>query len=142
MAYSEAIAHGLPVVGTSRGAIPDTVPANAGILVEPDDVPAFAVALRRLIADADERKRLAAAARAAAAKLPTWQELARKSWQRTLGDARVSVDSPPIGSRCASPMTCVRAAARLLRRSRLRLPRCRRSILSISLAALARRCAR
>ena len=77
MAYSEAIAHGLPVVGTRAGAIPDTVPANAGILVEPDDVPAFAVALRRLIADADERKRLAAAARAAAAKLPTWQDSAK-----------------------------------------------------------------
>lgn len=77
MAYSEAIAHGLPVVGTRAGAIPDTVPANAGILVEPDDVPAFAVALRRLIANSDERKRLAAAARAAAAKLPTWQDSAK-----------------------------------------------------------------
>jgi glycosyltransferase involved in cell wall biosynthesis len=77
MAFSEAIAYGLPVVGTRAGAIPDTVPANTGILVEPDDVPAFAVALRRLISDADERKRLAAAARAAAAKLPTWQESAR-----------------------------------------------------------------
>src|SRR4029079_3027630 len=43
IAYSEAVAHGLPVVGTRAGAIPDTVPANAGILVEPDDVPAFAV---------------------------------------------------------------------------------------------------
>jgi glycosyltransferase involved in cell wall biosynthesis len=77
MAYSEAIAHGLPVIGTRAGAIPDTVPPNAGILVEPDDVPAFAVALRRLIADADERKRLAAAARTAAAKLPTWQDSAK-----------------------------------------------------------------
>jgi len=77
MAYSEAIAHGLPVIGTKAGAIPDTVPANAGILVEPDNVPAFAVALRRLIADADERKRFAAGARAAAAKLPTWQDSAK-----------------------------------------------------------------
>jgi glycosyltransferase involved in cell wall biosynthesis len=77
MAFSEAIAYGIPVVGTRAGAIPDTVPANTGILVEPDDVPAFAVALRRLISDADERKRLAAAARTAAAKLPTWQETAR-----------------------------------------------------------------
>jgi glycosyltransferase involved in cell wall biosynthesis len=77
MAYSEAIAHGLPVIGTQAGAIPDTVPPDAGILVEPDDVPAFAVALRRLINDADERKRLAAGARAAAAKLPTWQDSAK-----------------------------------------------------------------
>jgi glycosyltransferase involved in cell wall biosynthesis len=77
MAYSEAIAHGLPVIGTKAGAIPDTVPPNAGILVEPDDVPAFAVALRRLISDANERKRLAAGARAAAAKLPTWRDSAK-----------------------------------------------------------------
>jgi glycosyltransferase involved in cell wall biosynthesis len=77
MAYSEAVAHGLPVVGTRAGAIPDTVPANAGILVEPDDVPAFAVALRLLIADTEERNRFAAAARAAAVKLPTWQESAK-----------------------------------------------------------------
>ena len=32
------IAHGLPVVGTTAGAIPDTVPADAGVLVPPDDV--------------------------------------------------------------------------------------------------------
>jgi glycosyltransferase involved in cell wall biosynthesis len=77
MAYSEAIAHGLPVVGTRAGAIPDTVPANAGILVEPDDVPAFALALRRLITDAGERNRLAAGARSVAARLPTWQDCAK-----------------------------------------------------------------
>jgi len=38
MAYAEAIAHGLPVIGTTAGAIPDTVPADAGILVAPDNV--------------------------------------------------------------------------------------------------------
>jgi glycosyltransferase involved in cell wall biosynthesis len=77
MALAEAIAHGLPVVSTMGGAIPDTVPAGAGLLVPPDDVAALAQALRRVIGDQVERRRLAANARAAAAQLPTWQDSAR-----------------------------------------------------------------
>ena len=74
MAFSEAIARGLPVIGTTAGAIPETVPAEAGLLVPPDDVPALAEALRRVIANPDERCRMAAAARAAASTLPTWRD--------------------------------------------------------------------
>jgi glycosyltransferase involved in cell wall biosynthesis len=77
MALAEAIAHGLPVVSTTAGAIPDTVPAGAGLLVPPNDVAAFAQALRRLIGDRAERRRLAINARVAAAQLPTWQDSAR-----------------------------------------------------------------
>jgi glycosyltransferase involved in cell wall biosynthesis len=77
MVFSEAIAHCLPVVGTKAGAIPETVPAGAGVLVPPDDVPALAHALRRLIENPDERRRMAAAAREAARKLPTWQDSAK-----------------------------------------------------------------
>jgi glycosyltransferase involved in cell wall biosynthesis len=76
MGFAEAIAHGLPVIGTTAGAIPETVPAGTGLLVPPDDAPALAAALRRLIADPSERGRLKAAARAAAARLPTWTESA------------------------------------------------------------------
>jgi glycosyltransferase involved in cell wall biosynthesis len=77
MAFAEAIAHGVPVVGTRAGAIPDTVPEGAGLLVPPDDVAAFAAALRTVIAEPDARGRLAAAARAAARKLPTWPQSAQ-----------------------------------------------------------------
>jgi glycosyltransferase involved in cell wall biosynthesis len=77
MAYAEAIAHGLPIVGTNAGAIPGTVPVGAGLLVAPDDASAFASALRRLIGNADERRQFADAARSAAAQLPTWPESAR-----------------------------------------------------------------
>ena len=77
MAYAEAIAHGLPVIGTTAGAIPDTVPAGAGVLVAPDDAAALALALRRLIENPDERRRLAQSARAAARQLPTWQDSAK-----------------------------------------------------------------
>jgi glycosyltransferase involved in cell wall biosynthesis len=76
MAYAEAIAHGLPVIGGNAGAIPDTVPPDAGLLVTPGDIPAFAHALRRVIGDADLRRRLATAARAAAPQLPTWRQSA------------------------------------------------------------------
>ncbi len=77
IAYAEAIAHGLPVIGTTAGAIPDTVPAGAGLLVAPNDAEALARALRRLIADADDRRRLATAARAAARQLPSWSDSAK-----------------------------------------------------------------
>jgi glycosyltransferase involved in cell wall biosynthesis len=76
MAYAEAIAHGVPVVGTQAGAVPQTVPAGAGVLVPPDDVDALAAVLRRLIASPSERERLAAGARAAAATFPSWQDSA------------------------------------------------------------------
>lgn len=87
MAFAEAIAHGLPVIGTTAGAIPDTVPAAARILVPPDDAPALAAALRRLIEHPGEREHLAAGARAAAATLPTWRgsaELFSQAIERAL----------------------------------------------------------
>ncbi len=77
MAYAEAIAHGLPIIGTNAGAIPDTVPADVGVLVAPDDPDALALALRKIIENPDERRRLGTSARAAARRLPTWQESAK-----------------------------------------------------------------
>jgi glycosyltransferase involved in cell wall biosynthesis len=77
MVFSEAIAHGLPVIGTRAGAIAETVPRGAGVLVPPDDVPALASALRRVVENPEERRRMAAASRDAARKLPTWDESAK-----------------------------------------------------------------
>ena len=74
MAYAEALSYGLPVIGTTAGAIPDTVSQEAGLLVTSGDVDALAQALRRVIADADLRRRLSDAALAAAQTLPTWQQ--------------------------------------------------------------------
>jgi glycosyltransferase involved in cell wall biosynthesis len=85
MAYAEAISYGLPVIGTTAGAFPDTLPAAAGVLVPPDDVAALAAALRRLIEQPAEREKLAAGARAAAAALLTWRgsaELFSKAIER------------------------------------------------------------
>ena len=83
MAFAEAIAHGLPVIGTTAGAIPETVPAGASVLVVPDDAAALAVALRGVIENPDERRHMAASARAAAQALPSWQDSA-KTFARAL----------------------------------------------------------
>jgi len=72
MVYAEALAHGLPIIATNGGAIPDTVPASAALLVPPGDVTALRNALRSLFSDANLRARLAAGAAQAAASLPDW----------------------------------------------------------------------
>jgi glycosyltransferase involved in cell wall biosynthesis len=77
MAFAEAVAYGLPVVGTNAGAIPEAVPAAASVLVAPGDAHALAAALRRVIEGRGERERLAFAARAAARSLPTWEDAGR-----------------------------------------------------------------
>jgi glycosyltransferase involved in cell wall biosynthesis len=59
----EAMAHGLPVVTTRVGGIPDVVTPNCGLLVPPGDVGALATALARLVADAVLRGRMGHAAR-------------------------------------------------------------------------------
>jgi len=74
--FGEAMGHGLPIIATRAGAVPDTVPSGAGLLVAPDDWVAFADALRRLLGDADLRGVCAAAARHGAEHLPTWADCA------------------------------------------------------------------
>lgn len=72
MALTEAVARGLPIISTTGGAIPGTVPARAGILVAPGDVEALAEAIRSWLDDPGARERAATAAREAAQRLPTW----------------------------------------------------------------------
>lgn len=78
MAYADALAHGLPIIATTAGAIPDTVPACASLLVPPGDVGALRDALRLLFSDAGLRSRLAAGAALAAAALPDWPTAVRR----------------------------------------------------------------
>ena len=89
MALTEALARGLPVVSTTAGAIPHTVPGEAGILVPAGDTEALADAIASVVEDRSEdtegarpgaagrRERLAAAARRRAASLPGWERQAR-----------------------------------------------------------------
>jgi glycosyltransferase involved in cell wall biosynthesis len=74
MALAEALAHGVPVISTTAGAIPDTVSASAGLLVAPGDAAALGAALRRFLEEPPLRARLAAGARKAGARLPDWRQ--------------------------------------------------------------------
>jgi glycosyltransferase involved in cell wall biosynthesis len=83
MAFAEAMAHGLPIIATTAGAIPETVPREAGLLVPAGDAPALARALRRVIAEPGLAVRLAAGARAAGRRLPDWRRSAER-WEQAL----------------------------------------------------------
>lgn len=72
MVVNEALMHGLPVVASRAGALAQTVPSQAGLLVPPDNEAAWCEALTAVINDAALRSRLAEGARAAARQLPTW----------------------------------------------------------------------
>ena len=74
MALAEALAHALPVVSTQAGAIPETLPAGAGLLVPPGDSRALAAALARLLQEPGLRERLREGAASARSRLPDWEQ--------------------------------------------------------------------
>ena len=78
MVIDEAVAHGLPVVTTTGGALADTFPTGAGIVVAPGDTNALAQALHTLIDDAEQRGCAAAAARIARSRQRDWTAAARE----------------------------------------------------------------
>ncbi|MDE0395745.1 MAG: glycosyltransferase family 4 protein [Gammaproteobacteria bacterium] len=89
MALTEALIRGLPVISTTAGAIPHTVPGDAGILVPAGDTQALADAIASVVegpcAETEgtrsrttgRRESIAAAARRRAAILPDWERQAR-----------------------------------------------------------------
>lgn len=54
MPVAEAMAVGLPVVGSDRGSLPEVI-GDGGICVDPDDVPAIAKAVNKILTDDDFR---------------------------------------------------------------------------------------
>ena len=89
MVLAEAVSYGLPLVSTTAGAIAQTVPAGAALLVPAGDVAALSDALEQAIARPDLREKLAVAAREAAAGLPDWDDAAARfeSMLRSLAPA-------------------------------------------------------
>ncbi|RYH07949.1 glycosyltransferase family 4 protein [Tropicimonas sp. IMCC6043] len=76
LVFDEALANGLPIVSCRTGAVPDTVPAEAGRLVAPDDPEAFAEELAGLLQDETSYRRCADAALSAGHLLPSWSDTA------------------------------------------------------------------
>jgi glycosyltransferase involved in cell wall biosynthesis len=77
MVFAEALAFGLPIVGTYAGAVPEVVPPTAGILVAPSDIQGLTRALHRLLTEPALKAELQKGARMAAARLPRWDDTAR-----------------------------------------------------------------
>jgi glycosyltransferase involved in cell wall biosynthesis len=86
MVVSEALGHGLPVIATDVGGLPEALGRGAeqgrpGLLVPPDDSEAFAEALRSWLGDADLRARLRQAASERRLTLPGWPDTSgRIAW--------------------------------------------------------------
>lgn len=74
--FDEALVRGLPIVTTRTGAVPDTVPPEAGLLVPPEDPAALAEALRAVLTDPARRAAMSDAAGLAGAERPGWLDSA------------------------------------------------------------------
>lgn len=78
MAFTEALARGLPVVAGAGGALVETVPRDAGVFVTPGNAGELALTLRRLLTTPSEIRKRADAAWAYAEKLPRWRDTAKR----------------------------------------------------------------
>jgi glycosyltransferase involved in cell wall biosynthesis len=83
MAFAEALARGLPIVGSGDGAVRETVPDDAGLLVEPGSSEALSNALNTILCDPARRRDFGHGAERARANLPDWPTRCR-SWSETL----------------------------------------------------------
>ncbi len=79
---AEAMACATPVVGSSRGGIPEAL-GPAGIVVNPESTEEFAAAISQLLDDPQRRTQLAAASLSRSRELFDWAVIAR-TWLETL----------------------------------------------------------
>ncbi|MGI8586407.1 MAG: glycosyltransferase family 4 protein [Chloroflexia bacterium] len=76
----EAMAHGLPVVGTRAGGLPDKVlPGRTGLLVPPGDAPALGEGIARLMADRTAAAEMGRAGAALVEERFTWEKIAART---------------------------------------------------------------
>ena len=80
LVYLEAAAQGTPSIATRLGGVPEVIAhENTGLLTDPGDDKALAAALKRLLTDNDDRRRLGEAAREKARSF-TWERCARQTY--------------------------------------------------------------
>lgn len=87
-----AMAHGIPVVATRTGVLPELLD-DSGLLVPPDDVGALAEALQTLVADAERRRNLGQAGRRRAQEEFSNDAVARHTldlWREIVADRPAS----------------------------------------------------
>lgn len=87
LTVGEAMATGLPVIGSDIGGIPEVI-GSAGIVVPPDAPRALAEAIEHLASDHTRREELGRAARARAE---------RRSWAQTWSQLQAVLDLPASG---------------------------------------------
>ena len=78
MAFTEAMVRGLPIIATGEGAVANTIPKEAGIVVESNDLTQFSSALSILITNSNQRELYGKGAFEAGKKLPSWFNTAEK----------------------------------------------------------------
>lgn len=83
LAVAEAVAHGLPVISSRTGAIPELVGTGAGLLIEPGDRDGLRAALERALTDQTLLGSMRTAASEARSRLTSWPEACERL-ERTL----------------------------------------------------------
>jgi glycosyltransferase involved in cell wall biosynthesis len=103
MVVIEAMAHGLPVVCTPVGTVPDAVTDGVnGLLVPPRDVEALADALARVAGDAALRRRLGRAGRErflAEFGMSRQNDLLARIFEDAMREAQPDADAPGVAER-------------------------------------------
>jgi glycosyltransferase involved in cell wall biosynthesis len=78
MVVAEALAHGLPIISTPVGAIPDLVGGEAGVIVPVGDASGLADAMAKALDDPGFCRRLAAGAARIRDRLQSWETASKK----------------------------------------------------------------
>jgi glycosyltransferase involved in cell wall biosynthesis len=78
MAAAQAMAHGLPLIASTGGALATTIPDAAALKYPPGDGMRLRAALHQMLTDATCRAACAEASWSAGQRLPRWEQTARR----------------------------------------------------------------